>query len=71
MECLANALTGSGDYAAALPLYEEHLATNRRVNSDLHYNTLASIFNLARLHVHMKNPSLALPLMHGAGPRAL
>ena len=62
MDCLANALAGSLDYAAALRLYEQGLAIERRVNGDLDPNTLASIHNLAKCHIQQGDPSLALPL---------
>ena len=61
------------DYAAALPLYEELLAVDRRSLGNLDYNVLVSMHNLARLHFQMGNPSLALPLaelVHLVGPHS-
>eukprot|EP01045_Picozoa_sp_COSAG04_P020815 COSAG04_NODE_2176_length_4624_cov_33.939445_5_plen_370_part_01 len=62
MNCLALALDDSGDFAAALPLFEELLAADRRMQGDLGDDTLGSLYNLVRLHLAMDNPSLALPL---------
>ena len=59
---LAGALQESGDYATALPLFEEVLRVERRTKGDEDQNTLTSIYNLARLHDEMKNHELALPL---------
>ena len=60
MNCLAGALQGSGDYVAALPLKEEVLAIERRINGDMYENTLVAIFNLANLHVIMDTPGTPL-----------
>ena len=65
MNDLALALTSTGEYASALPLFEEVLAVRRRTihaGSNLHTDTLTSMFNLADLHNKMERPDLALPL---------
>jgi tetratricopeptide (TPR) repeat protein len=55
-------LVCSGDQKGALPLFEEVLATSRRVDGDDDVNTLVSMNNLASLHQKMGNHELALPL---------
>ena len=51
---LAIALEEQRDYAAALPLYEQALAVDRRIKGDLHPDTLTSIYNLADTRVEME-----------------
>jgi tetratricopeptide (TPR) repeat protein len=60
---LARALQDAGEFDGALPLYEEVLAVERRINGDDHPNTLTSISNLANLHSGMGTHDLAL-LLH-------
>jgi tetratricopeptide (TPR) repeat protein len=59
---LAIALHDARDFDGALPLAEEALAVERRINGDDHRDTLISIGNLANLHGNMGNHDLALPL---------
>jgi hypothetical protein len=59
---LAMALQDAHDFDGALPLFEEALAVERRINGDDHPNTLIAIGNLANLHSEMHNNDLALPL---------
>jgi tetratricopeptide (TPR) repeat protein len=59
---LAGALRDEGDFEAALPLYEQGLAVQRRTSGDEDNKTLATMNNLALLHRAMGNPALALPL---------
>jgi tetratricopeptide (TPR) repeat protein len=59
---LAMALQDAHDFDGALPLFEEALAVERRINGDDHPNTLSCIGNLAALHSFMGNHDLALPL---------
>jgi tetratricopeptide (TPR) repeat protein len=63
MTLLATALHScSHNYEAALPLLEECLALNRRVDGDEHRNTLTAIGNLAELHRAMGHLEQALAL---------
>jgi hypothetical protein len=52
----------SCDYEAALPLFEECLAVERRVRGDEHQSTLTTIASLANLHQVMGNLKQALAL---------
>jgi tetratricopeptide (TPR) repeat protein len=59
---LARALHDAGDFEGALPLFEEVLAVERRINGDDHPATLDCINNLAPLHSDMGNHDLALSM---------
>jgi len=64
---LASALHDcAGDDAGALPLFQEVLATSRRVDGNDDADTLVSMNNLASLHQKMGNHELARPLFEEA-----